>query len=133
NGAALRGAHDTPTTNQSRRARPQGRRWLGDQVMRRSQPRSAGIGSGGQPDPATAPARDRPRRTRWLGAAVGLTVALVDTLSMRALGVTFAMNGHDVGMLVAATFGSSLAILGFLLGHVVEGRRRDRVQAAIIH
>jgi signal transduction histidine kinase len=69
---------------------------------------------------------------RWVGAVVGVLVAASDTLSMRWLGISFAMNGRDVSWLVGATFGSSLALLGFLLGRVIEGRRRDREQSAII-
>jgi signal transduction histidine kinase len=68
----------------------------------------------------------------WWGAAVGVLVALVDTATMAALGVSFQMNGRDVTLLVAAFFGSSLAISGYLVGHVVEGRRRDRRAAEVI-
>ena len=69
---------------------------------------------------------------RWIGAAAGISIAAVDTLTMRALGISFAMNGRDVGLLVGATFGSSLAGLGFLLGWVIDGRRRDREQSRVI-
>jgi signal transduction histidine kinase len=69
---------------------------------------------------------------RWLLAGLGVAIAVVDTLTMRALGIGFAMNGRDVSGLVAATFGSSLAALGFLLGRVIEGRRRDAEQSALI-
>ena len=71
-------------------------------------------------------------RARWWGAGAGLAVALVDTLTIAALGVTFELNGRDVSLLVAGFFGSSLAIMGFLLGWVIEGRRRDRQAAAVI-
>ncbi|HYR97254.1 MAG TPA: ATP-binding protein [Candidatus Binatus sp.] len=61
-----------------------------------------------------------------------MVLALVDTGTMAALGVSFQMNGRDVTPLVAACFGSSLAGFGFLVGLAVEGRRRDRCSAAII-
>ena len=81
---------------------------------------------------AESPAPWYVTRARWVGAAVGIASAVADTLAMRVLGISFAMNGRDVSLLVGATFGSSLAILGFLLGRVIEGRRRDREQSAVI-
>src|SRR5437867_2973564 len=51
---------------------------------------------------------------------------------MMALGITFVMNGRDVSPLVFGYFGSSFALLGFLLGHVLEGRRRDQRAAELI-
>ena len=72
------------------------------------------------------------RATRWWAAAGGLALAVVDTLLMVMLGVTFQMNGHDVSGLVAVSFGSSLALLGYLVGYAAEARRRDRQAAALI-
>src|SRR5881296_2069019 len=71
-------------------------------------------------------------RARWWGAAAGVVLAVVDTLTVSALGVRFEMNGHEVSPLVGVWFGSSFALLGFLAGYVVEGRRRDRRQAEVI-
>ena len=71
-------------------------------------------------------------RARWWGAAAGVVLAVVDTLTISALGVRFEMNGHHVSPLVGVWFGSSFALLGFLAGYVVEGRRRDRRQAEVI-
>src|SRR5437667_148346 len=71
-------------------------------------------------------------RARWWGAAAGIVLAVADTLTIRALGVRFELNGHPAGPLVAAWFGSSFTLLGFLVGYVVEGRRRDRRQAETI-
>lgn len=71
-------------------------------------------------------------RLRWWGAAGGLVLGVVDTFSMRALGVSFQLNGAEAGWLVAGYFSSSFALLGFLLGYVAEQRRRDRESAAII-
>lgn len=82
--------------------------------------------------PAEASAPWYITHARWVGATVGLCIAISDTLTFRAFGISFAMNGRDVSLLVGATFGSSLALLGFLLGRVIEGRRRDREQSAII-
>ena len=82
--------------------------------------------------PTEPPARWIVTHARWIGVVVGLAIATSDTLMMRALGITFAMNGREVSLLVGATFGSSLALLGYLLGRVIEGRRRDSEQSAII-
>src|SRR5213078_4877217 len=71
-------------------------------------------------------------RARWWGAAAGVVLAVADTLTIRALGVRFELNGHPAGALVTAWFGSSWTLLGFLIGYVVEGRRRDRRQAETI-
>jgi signal transduction histidine kinase len=80
--------------------------------------------------PALQPTGAMDRRLRWWGAAAGLVLALVDTLSMSAFGVTFALNGRPVTPLVIAFFGSSFATLGFLLGYAVEARRRERAASA---
>ncbi len=69
---------------------------------------------------------------RFWGLAGGIALALVDTLTIRALGIDFQVNGRDAALLVVAFFGSSFAILGYLLGAVLEGRARDREQAARI-
>ena len=53
-------------------------------------------------------------RARWWGAAAGVVLAVVDTLTISALGVRFEMNGHHVSPLVGVWFGSSFALLGFL-------------------
>src|SRR5207245_782705 len=71
-------------------------------------------------------------RARWWGAAAGVVLAVVDTLTISALGVRFEMNGHHVSPLVGVWFGSSFALRGFLAGYVVEDRRRDRRQAEVI-
>ena len=76
--------------------------------------------------------RDRFERARWWGAAAGIALAVCDTATMAVLGVTFQMNGHDVGWLVALFFGSSFALLGFMIGLLVEARRRDRRAAETI-
>lgn len=72
-------------------------------------------------------------RERWLGLAAGLGIALVDTAAMAALGVRFAAwHGRDVSLLVIGYFGSTFALLGFLLGLAIETRRRERHAAAVI-
>src|SRR6059058_2992878 len=102
---------------------------------RATPPRIAmGLRNAKQSGPGLARAPDMKLvRARWWGAAAGIVLAVLDTLTISALGVRFEMNGHDVSpLLVGVWFGSSFALLGFLAGYVVEGRRRDRRQAEVI-
>lgn len=69
----------------------------------------------------------------WLGAAIGIAIVIVDTIAMLWLGIRFTMNGHDVTLAVAGIYGSTIVLLGFLLGRVFESRHRERAQAAVIH
>lgn len=71
-------------------------------------------------------------RPRWWGVGLGIILALTDTLAATALGFSFEINGQRATLLTAAYFSTSFALLGFLLGYVVEERRRDRQAAAII-
>jgi len=71
-------------------------------------------------------------RARWWGAAGGAVLGAIDTASLVRLGVAFQMNGRDVTWLVAAFFGSSFTLLGYLVGWTVEARRRERRAAAVI-
>jgi len=76
-----------------------------------------------------------PRRftfNRWWGLAGGVVWAVLDTTLSIALGIRFQVNGEDATLLAGLFFGSSFALLCFLLGYVVEGRRRDREAAAVI-
>jgi two-component system, NtrC family, sensor histidine kinase HydH len=71
-------------------------------------------------------------RTRWWLAAGGLGVAVLDTVFLSSLGVSFEMNGHDATLVTFAFMASAYAPLGFLLGYALEARRRDRKAARII-
>lgn len=74
--------------------------------------------------------RDR-MRMRYILTAAGIVLAAVDTVTLVILGVTFAMNGRDVSQMIFVWFGSSFAILGWLLGWALDTRRRER--AALAH
>ena len=69
---------------------------------------------------------------RWIGLAIGIAVVVFDTCAMRWLGFGFAMGGRDVTIWVATVYGSSIACLGWVVGRLVESRRRDRDQGALI-
>jgi signal transduction histidine kinase len=71
-------------------------------------------------------------RYKWFGAAIGVFVAAVDTATIKMLGTSFSLHGRDVTLLVGGWFGSSFAILGFLLGDAIAGRRRHRRAAEVI-
>ena len=72
------------------------------------------------------------RRARWWGAAGGALLGAIDTATLVRLGVAFQMNGRDVTWLVAAFFGSSFTLLGYLVGWAVEARRREGHAAVVI-
>lgn len=84
------------------------------------------------PAPTPDTARGRPRFDRWWGLAAGLAWAVVDTTLAVAMGIRFQVNGADATLLTGLFFGSSFAGFGFLVGYVVEGRRRDRESAQVI-
>ena len=71
-------------------------------------------------------------RLRWWGLLLGLATGAVDIAGMSLLGVTFAVNDWDARPLVALYFGSSFAMLGFLVGYLVESGRRERRTAALL-
>jgi signal transduction histidine kinase len=68
-------------------------------------------------------------RYRLWGFLGGIALAVTDTLTSLALGFEFQINGRDATLLAGAFFGASFAMLGYLLGAVLEGRARDRAQA----
>ncbi|MDX2165544.1 MAG: ATP-binding protein [Deltaproteobacteria bacterium] len=71
-------------------------------------------------------------RLRWWGTILGLLAGGFDTAVMSAIGVTFAVNAWDARPLIAAYFGISFAVLGYLIGMLIEGRRRERRTAALL-
>jgi two-component system sensor histidine kinase HydH len=71
-------------------------------------------------------------RLRWWGLLLGLATGAVDIAGMSMVGVTFAVNDWDARPLVAGYFGTSFGILGYLIGYLVEARRRERRTAALV-
>jgi len=71
-------------------------------------------------------------RWRYWGLAIGLLAGAIDTAAMRAVGVPLEISGRDVSALVAVYFGTSFAALGYLVGFLVEQRRRERHMAAAL-
>lgn len=71
-------------------------------------------------------------RLRWWGLLLGLLTGAVDVATMSLLGVTFTVYDWDARPVVALFFGASFALLGYVIGHVVEGRRRERRTAALL-
>jgi len=73
-----------------------------------------------------------PGRLRWWGLGGGIAWAACDTLLAAALGISFEIAGKDATWVVAVFFGSSFAVLGFLVGYAMDARRRDAQAAALI-
>ena len=71
-------------------------------------------------------------RLRFWGGTLGILTAIADTAGLKWLGTSFAINGRDVTMFTAAWFGFSFAILGYLLGDAIDGRRREHRAAGLI-
>jgi signal transduction histidine kinase len=65
-------------------------------------------------------------RWRWWGLAAGIATGILDTAALSLLGVEFSINGWDARPLIAAYFGASFAVLGYLLGALTESQRRER-------
>ncbi len=73
------------------------------------------------------------RFDRWWGLVGGIAIGAGDALlAHHLLGVRFEIGGHDAPVFVGFFFGSSSALLGFLLGYVAEGRRRADEAARVI-
>jgi two-component system, NtrC family, sensor histidine kinase HydH len=71
-------------------------------------------------------------RLRWWGLGAGIATGFVDVAALAAMGVSFAINDWNASWLVAAYFGASFAVLGYLLGALVESQRRERRSAAVV-
>ena len=69
---------------------------------------------------------------RWVGAALGALTGIADTVAFWWLGTSFTIDGHDAMMFAAVWFAGSFAVLGYLLGDAIEGRRRERRASQLI-
>jgi two-component system sensor histidine kinase HydH len=83
-------------------------------------------------DTAAADERWHGIRLRWWGLAAGVVTGIFDTAALSLLGVTFAVNGWDARPLIAAYFGASFAVLGYLLGALTESQRREARARALV-
>jgi two-component system sensor histidine kinase HydH len=72
------------------------------------------------------------RRWDLWGALAGLALGACDTALLLATGVEMTIGGVDGTLAVAATFGSSSALLGWLVGRVWMLRARARADADTI-
>jgi len=71
-------------------------------------------------------------RNKWIGALIGAAAGPFDTLLLQWVGVRFEINGSDAGWLIALYFGVSFALLGYLIVAIMEARKRDQFQAALL-
>jgi signal transduction histidine kinase len=67
---------------------------------------------------------------RWIGLVAGLVVAELDVLAARWLGLAFELNGRAVTGWVWLYLAVSFGGLGFLIGWLLELRRRERAASA---
>jgi signal transduction histidine kinase len=67
---------------------------------------------------------------RWIGLAAGLLVAVLDVVGARSLGLAFELNGRAVTGWVWLYLAVSFGGLGFLVGWLIELRRRERAASA---
>ena len=79
-----------------------------------------------------APTEAAGRQWRWWGLAAGAAVGAFDTALLRSLGISFAVNDSDASWFIAVYLGATFAALGFLIGQLLESRRRDRATAALM-
>jgi signal transduction histidine kinase len=72
------------------------------------------------------------RSWRWWFAAAGLMTGFLDAWMLQTLGLSFSVNQRDAAWIIGVYFGGSFAVLGFLIGELMERRRRDRATAALL-
>ena len=69
---------------------------------------------------------------RWWGAAIGVAIAVADTILPGWVGIDLTSGGHDLTLVVGAWFGISFALVGFLFGQAIDDRRRSHAAAELI-
>ncbi len=70
-------------------------------------------------------------RKLW-GTLIGAAVGPIDTVILDLLGVSFEINGSDASWLIALYFGFSFAVLGYLIGSLMDARDREREQMRLL-
>ncbi|GAB4558631.1 MAG: hypothetical protein Tsb0020_03820 [Haliangiales bacterium] len=92
-------------------------------------------GSTASPDSAASAAKPTPRERplRWIGLAIGLAVAGVDTALASALGIAFTISELDPVTLVWTYLALTLGVLGYVIGWLIESRRRERRARDRVH
>ena len=68
---------------------------------------------------------------RWAGALAGLLLAALDTWVARLIGMTFELNGRDATNWVWLYVGVSFAGFGYVVGWLVEVRRREAAASSL--
>jgi len=72
------------------------------------------------------------RRWDLWGGLAGLALGIADTAFLLASGVEMNVGGRSATFAVGATFGSSFALLGFLVGRLARARAQARADADTI-
>ena len=68
----------------------------------------------------------RERSYRWIGLAIGIALGAIDTIGALAMGITFSISDSDATLGVWVYLSLSFGGLGYLIGWLVESRRRER-------
>ncbi len=71
------------------------------------------------------------RRSIW-GTVIGALAGPLDTALLHLLGVSFEINGQDASWLIALYFGASFALLGYLIGALMDSRQREHQQLRLV-
>lgn len=82
--------------------------------------------------PTDAPPRDHDRALPWIGGLAGTAMATLDAFGAAAVGVHFEIGGADVTLAIWLYLVVSLGGLGWVVGLLVQMRRRERAQAAAL-
>lgn len=75
---------------------------------------------------------ERSRKLRWIGAAIGLLSAIGDTMALIRAGVVLQSGGYDITLVVAGWLGVSFAVVGFLVGKLIEDQARAKAATELI-
>ena len=72
------------------------------------------------------------KHARWIGALAGAGLGVLDTYLATSAGIGFAIGGRDVSRGVLLFLSSSFGVFGFLVGYLLELRRRELHAADLI-
>ncbi len=81
---------------------------------------------------AMAENADKGSRRRVWGTAIGALAGPLDTVILHRFGVSFGINGQDASWLIALYFGVSFALLGYLIGALMDSREREREHIRLV-
>lgn len=72
------------------------------------------------------------RYWHWIGALIGVSVGFSEVWFLSGMGVRMTMNGREMSAFVSALFELSFAVVGYLVGRLMQTRATLRADAATI-